>query len=79
MICGQPDGLKRGDMRDPFVWKEGAVWYMIVGYGIEGDGCSRGALLLYKSFDAKKWQYVHLLFEGNPAVDHSGVFWEMPF
>lgn len=79
VIYGQPDGLKRGDMRDPFVWKEGAVWYMIVGYGIEGDGCSRGALLLYKSFDAKKWQYVHLLFEGNPAVDHSGVFWEMPF
>jgi len=26
----------------------------------------------------KKWDFVHLLFEGNPEVDDSGIFWEMP-
>lgn len=79
VINGQPGGLKRGDMRDPFVWKEDNVWYMIVGYGIEDTVSPHGALLLYKSFDTKKWEYVHLLYEGNPKVDQSGIFWEMPF
>ena len=79
VISGQPAGYGRTDLRDPFVWKEGKTWYMIVGYGIDDAENPHGALLLYKSKDAKKWQYVHLLFEGNPEVDHSGIFWEMPF
>lgn len=79
VISGQPAGYSRTDMRDPFVWKEGKTWYMIVGYGIADAENPHGALLLYKSKDAKKWQYVHLLFEGNPKVDHTGTFWEMPF
>lgn len=79
VVSGQPAGYSRTDMRDPFVWKEGKTWYMIVGYGIADAENPHGALLLYKSKDAKKWQYVHLLFEGNPEVDHTGIFWEMPF
>lgn len=79
VIDGHPAGYTRTDMRDPYVWKEGKTWYMIVGYGIEDTVNPHGALLLYKSKDAKKWKYVHLLFEGNPKVDHTGVFWEMPF
>lgn len=79
VIYGQPKGFTRTDMRDPFVWKEGNVWYMIIGYGIEDPVSPHGALLLYKSTDAKKWDYVHLMFEGNPEIDESGVFWEMPF
>lgn len=79
VIYGQPEGFQRGDLRDPFVWKDDNVWYMIVGYGIEESANPHGALLLYKSFDAKKWEYVHLLFEGKPEIDQSGVFWEMPF
>lgn len=53
MIYGQPKGFTRTDMRDPFVWKEGNVWYMIIGYGIEDPVSPHGALLLYKSTDAK--------------------------
>lgn len=73
-----PERYTRTDMRDPFVWKEKNKWYMIVGYGIENKENPHGALLLYKSNDLKRWTFVHLLFEGNPNVDHSGVFWEMP-
>ena len=39
---------------------------------------AHGTLLLYKSKDLKKWDYVHLLFEGDPKIDNSGIFWEMP-
>lgn len=53
VIYGQPKGFTRTDMRDPFVWKEGNVWYMIIGYGIEDPVSPHGALLLYKSTDAK--------------------------
>lgn len=78
VIAEHPAGYTRTDMRDQYVWKEGNVWYMIIGYGIETTDSPHGALLLYKSTDLKKWNFIHLLFEGNPAIDNSGVFWEMP-
>ncbi len=78
VVEGSPKQFIRTDMRDQYVWKEGDIWYMIVGFGIEKTRIPHGALLLYKSTDLKKWTYVHLLFEGNPPVDKSGIFWEMP-
>lgn len=78
VIAEHPAGYTRIDMRDQYVWKENGVWYMVIGYGIEDANNPRGALLLYKSVDLKKWDFVHLLFEGNPKVDASGIFWEMP-
>lgn len=78
VIAQKPTQYTRTDMRDQYVWKEAGTWYMIIGFGIEKINASHGALLLYKSADLKKWDFVHLLFEGNPEVDHSGVFWEMP-
>lgn len=78
VIVRHPAGYTRTDMRDQYVWKEGNLWYMIIGYGIEDADTLRGALLLYKSVDLKKWDFLHLLFEGNPKVDKSGIFWEMP-
>lgn len=78
VIAEKPAGYTRTDMRDQYVWKEGDVWYMIIGFGIEQTDTPHGALLLYKSADLKKWDFVHLLFEGNPEVDDSGIFWEMP-
>lgn len=78
IILGQPEGFTRTDMHDPFLWKVGDRWYMCIGFGIEKDGKQNGALLLYTSRDLEKWEYQHLLFEGNPEVDNSGVFWEMP-
>ena len=78
VIAEKPAEYTRTDMRDQYVWKEGNVWYMIIGFGIDNVKTPHGALLLYKSADLKRWDFVHLLFEGNPKADGSGIFWEMP-
>lgn len=77
VIDVKPDQFDRTDMRDQFVWKEGDSWYMIIGFGIDGS-YPHGTLLLYKSSDLKNWEFTNLLFEGNPDVDETGRFWEMP-
>ncbi len=78
VIDGQPEGFSRTDPRDQYVWKEGDTWYMIIGYGVVQDEVEKGAVLLYTSKDMKQWKFLHTLFEGNPQVDNSGIFWEMP-
>lgn len=77
VIDGPPEQYTRKDFRDPYVWKENDTWFMIVGYGIEEDE-KKGSVLLYKSSDMKNWEFLHPLFSGDPSVDGSGVFWEMP-
>ena len=78
VIKGPPQQYQRTDLRDPYLWKENDTWYMIIGYGVVENGVEKGSLLLYKSTDLKKWDFVHLLFTGDPENDQSGVFWEMP-
>ena len=73
-----PKEYSRSDMRDPFVWKQDNHWYMVIGFGVTRNQEEHGALLLYRSDDLRSWSYRGLLFEGNPLVDHTGVFWEMP-
>jgi beta-fructofuranosidase len=78
VVSSSPAGFERKDLHDPYVWREGDNWYMIIGFGeVEGKKL-KGSLLLYKSQDLKKWQYLHPLFTGDPDKDDSGVFWEMP-
>ena len=78
VIVEKPEQYSRTDMRDQYVWKEGDMWYMIIGFGLLDGGELRGTLLLYRSEDLNQWTYAGLLFEGNPSVDQTGVFWEMP-
>ncbi|GEL09755.1 Sucrose-6-phosphate hydrolase SacC, GH32 family [Flavobacterium glycines] len=78
VVKGAPKQYSRKDFRDPYIWKEKDAWYMAVGYGLVENEIQKGALLLYKSDDLKKWTYLHPLFKGNPGTDHSGIFWEMP-
>ena len=78
VIRSKPKQFSRKDMRDPYIWKEGNRWYMIVGYGLVKNGVEKGSLLLYRSEDLRDWQFVHTLFSGDPQNDDSGVFWEMP-
>jgi len=67
--------------RDPFVWRDGEVWYLGVGSGVRKQG---GRVLLYRSKDLRQWEYLHPLASGkwtgreniNP-VD-SGEMWECP-
>ena len=78
VVKGPPKQYSRKDFRDPYIWKEKDAWYMAVGYGLVENEIQKGALLLYKSDDLKKWTYLHPLFKGNPGTDNSGIFWEMP-
>jgi beta-fructofuranosidase len=67
--------------RDPFLWRDREVWYVGVGSGIRRQG---GRVLLYRSKDLRRWEYLHPLASGkwtekeniNP-VD-SGEMWECP-
>lgn len=78
VVQGPPKHFSRVDFRDPYLWKEGEGWYMIVGFGVVEDNVEKGTVLLYKSTDLKKWEYLHTMFTGNPLIDDTGIFWEMP-
>lgn len=62
VVAGPPPiaGLEDG-FRDPFVWREGRQWRMLVGSGIRGVG---GAVLLYGSPDLLQWDYLGVLCRG---------------
>jgi sucrose-6-phosphate hydrolase SacC (GH32 family) len=62
-------GVKVEDWRDPFVFKHGGKWYMVVGGHREGG---RGAIFLYTSDDLTKWTYLGIPFEGEEKN------WECP-
>ena len=76
-----PPGMKVTGFRDPFSWKDGDTWYIGVGSGFSRVG---GAVLLYRSKDARNWEYLHPLAQGtwngaqssNPVP--SGEMWECP-
>jgi beta-fructofuranosidase len=67
--------------RDPFLWRDGNMWYLGVGSGVRKQG---GRVLLYRSTNLRDWEYLHPLASGrwterdniNP-VD-SGEMWECP-
>lgn len=68
-----PAGYDAG-FRDPWVWREGREWLMLVGSGRVGHG---GAVLLYRSVDLRKWDYLGPLVEGDAR--ETGRMWECPF
>jgi beta-fructofuranosidase len=73
-----PKGIPIEGFRDPCVWREDGVWYMTIGSGIKGVG---GAVLLYRSSDLKKWEYVHPLLVGDSKQTNpfaTGMMWECP-
>ncbi|MFP3442545.1 hypothetical protein R0K18_32915, partial [Pantoea sp. SIMBA_133] len=53
-------GLHHDGFRDPFVWKEGEIWYQIVGTGIEGVS---GAAILFTSDNLVDWECKGLLYD----------------
>lgn len=59
------------DFRDPKVWKEGALWYVVIGSTKNNDGRA----LLYSSKDLKEWEYVSVLAESKGEL---GYMWECP-
>jgi beta-fructofuranosidase len=80
-VIGPPSEPGLTGFRDPFLWRDGDVWYLGVASGLRGVG---GRVLLYRSKDLRSWEYLHPLASGkwtergskNP-VD-SGEMWECP-
>lgn len=81
VISAPPAGMKVAGFRDPCPWWSGGWWYLAVGSGQRGRG---GDVLLYRSKDLRRWDYLHLLASGagsdksapNPVA--SGDMWECP-
>ena len=76
-----PRDSKLTGFRDPCLWREDNVWYMGVGSGQRTAG---GQVLLYRSSDLRRWDFLHALAQGEPTgfdtpdpVD-AGDMWECP-
>ena len=67
-----PEGGSEHDFRDPKIWREGDMYYAVIGNRC-ADGS--GTILLYQSKDALNWEYVSIL-----AACHNqyGRMWECP-
>jgi beta-fructofuranosidase len=81
VLPSPPPGMEITGFRDPCPWQEGDVWYMGIGSGIRNHG---GCVLLYRSHDLRRWEYLHPLATGDwsgrtdgDPVD-SGTMWECP-
>jgi beta-fructofuranosidase len=73
VIAEPPADVDAVDFRDHCVWREGDLWYQVIGGKIEGVG---GAALLYRSRDLSEWEYLHPLCVGDQA--ETGTVWECP-
>lgn len=76
VIPSPPSDYSHKDFRDPFIFKVGSFYYMIVGSGLRDD--KGGILFTYKSLDLLNWENIDPLFR-SINVNESGLFWEMPF
>jgi len=58
-------------VRDPFVWREGGTWHMLLG---ARNNQGRGLCLLFESKDTETWTYAHAIESDYPF----GYMWECP-
>ena len=82
VIAAPPEGMQVQGFRDPAPWREKDGWYMVVASGRKGIG---GNVLLYKSADLRRWQFVKIFAEGKPVPGktdldavNTGEMWECP-
>ncbi len=63
-----------GQFRDPFVWYDDGVYYMMISTSIPGAG---GSANVYTSTDMRDWTYKGYLFECDyNAYPEQGIHWE---
>jgi sucrose-6-phosphate hydrolase SacC (GH32 family) len=74
VIPKQPnlEGLDPEGFRDPFAWREGNEWRLLVGAGFPGKG---GTVLLYRSTDLRSWEFLGPLCKG---MGDKCFMWECP-
>ena len=78
VIVSPPQELDLLAFRDHTLWKEGNIWYQLVGAGIKEAG---GTVLLYRSPNLLEWEYMHPFYIGdrNSTVPvWTGSMWECP-
>ena len=78
VIATPPQELDLFAFRDHTLWKEGNIWYQLIGAGIKGVG---GTVLLYRSANLLEWEYMHPFYTGdrNSTVPvWTGSMWECP-
>lgn len=68
-----PEGKALSGFRDPFVWKNGLNWNMIVGSGYPGKG---GVIFWYRSQNLVRWELAGPLLEWDDL--EFGDMWECP-
>lgn len=79
LIAGPPPSLGSGYHRDPFLWRDGEGWHLILGSGTTGHD-RHGQVLRYRSNDARTWDFQGVLFEAPRHLDglDLGEHWECP-
>ncbi len=72
VIAQRPEGLDLHGFRDPYVFRDGDGWAMVIGSGIKGEG---GTILLYRSDDLVHWSFHGQAFRDASRPEHN---WECP-
>jgi len=69
---------RAGEFRDPHIWKEDGVWYMIICSGSTKYGT--GDVLCYTTTDDSfvNWEFRGSVYEWNAPVSTFGTSWELP-
>jgi beta-fructofuranosidase len=67
-----PEGYSEFDFRDPKIWREGGVYYMVAANRQEER---QGAILLLESLDGLDW---HFVAELDASCNEYGRMWECP-
>ncbi len=73
VLATPPEGVRPLDFRDPWVWREGDAWYMVLVSGRPEGG---GMALLYRAADLRRWEPLPHLLTGE--VEETGEVWECP-
>lgn len=77
VVINQPSDNSQGErdqFRDPFVWYDDGLYYMLVSTSIPGAG---GSANVYVSTDMREWEYRGYLFECDYALyPEQGAHWE---
>ena len=66
-------GHASADFRDPYVWREGEQWFLLIGSGMREQG---GTALLYRSKDLQKWEFIRPIWTAVIGSDCN--MWECP-
>ena len=84
VLSDPPAGINPHDFRDPKVWKQGNIWYMVTGVTdgvsdlIEPSNSQKnglGKVCLHRSKNLKNWEFVNYLVESSGEL---GTMLECP-